>query len=222
MKRWIAATSLICAIDCGKPHFPSATPARQAHEEALTADEKLRADDRAVYDALVVGYARDGLILGSCFPPPPDQRHPLSAAELKRGSSARSIYLQPFTRRYEVGSEFRDSQYPWEITETGQRRPVLLAHSIVEDFNARNQHRASLGAYAPPYLSLMKSPIKHRGFNLEFSLPGYSIAKNRALVCTFCSPKGDSMPPCDGGEYNYLEKRNGEWHLVAHTPMWYC
>jgi hypothetical protein len=214
MKGVAAIVSLVVFASCSGPKFPAATPGHQP------ADTELTTDDTAVYDALTTGYAKDGWVLGTCDAPLSTEEHrALSSKELREISATRQIHLQPETERfawpYGLPPDMR-----WPIVGSREGAHIAVPTSVFDGLKSRNQHKASPDSYFPPNLSVIRSSEKPHRSTLALSLPGYSIARNSAIVCVFCT---DNSPHCPRiGYFNYLEKRNGIWCLMARRAMWTC
>jgi hypothetical protein len=202
--------ALIVLLGCA-PEFPAETPGHQRPDVELTVD------DRGVYDALVVGYARDGRLLGRCADPPPDQRHELSPKEIRELSAHYAIYLKPETERF-AWPYGLSPDLMWSIVGSSERKLVPVPNAAFEDYKQRNAHKASLAGYSLPHLSVIASAQTSHRSTLALSLPGYAPGRNTALVSVFCTPT--FLMHGGLGEFNYLEKHDGIWRLVATRPMW--
>jgi hypothetical protein len=192
----VAVLSVSCEVQEREQKFPSATP-------ETNAGERLSAEDMAVYDAVVRGYAESGEVLGRCASPPPDRRHPLSAAEIRENS--RYVYLEPFTQKFEAESaEFFTP-------------PPAVPPSARTQFLERNHRRASTATYRPRDFVPQRSPNENHVTTLSLTLPGYSLPRTEALVCVLCAM---DIPFGGGAQYVHLRKQNGAWRMVQRVPMW--
>jgi hypothetical protein len=202
---------LVLALACEQPaDFPPNPPATNANAE-------LRADDIAVYDAVVLGYAREGLLLGSCLSPPPDRRAPLSAEDIRRKSADARIFLAPATMASPYHPE--EISTSWRMPES-RGASALVLRSAVRSMFSRNRQRARLEPYRPQLLSVLRTPRERHRFTLAFSLPGYSLDGGGALVCVFCTVENPLPYMGTTGTYVYLKKRAGQWTMVATAPIW--
>jgi len=207
--RTFAFVALIALSSCKEPTFPAQTPDK-------VAGATITNDDRAIYDALVDHYAHEGLILGACFPPPPDERHPLSETELRERRERAAIHFSAFTEPIEW--KYPNESMTWELPGGG-REKMAVSDGAYKNFQSRNRQKASLESYKPRGLTVLATPDKSNS-TLALSLPGYSFGSRYALVSVFCTPHVEIPHVGTSGEFVYLQKENGRWRVIAQRPMW--
>ena len=196
-----------CAFlwSCGTPEFPGQTP------DAIAA-AKLTAEDIAVFDAIVAGYAQHDMVLGLRYAPPP----PPGGKAPQRGTPRIRMRV---TTSVQTGVRQPDPERWFTLAETRLPR-LLVRRDVLRDLHLRNRRAASLANYRPKSLHVeyttegMGSPLD--GGIHALTLPGYSASHDAALVELSISTSGLS----GGGELLYLRKVNGKWEVVAKQMTW--
>jgi hypothetical protein len=198
---------------CAPPDFPTERPEEIAERTEAT----VLPEDLAIYEALIRDYARHGRILG--LPPPmPQNRHPLSTAELKRSVERWNVHLFHRTDLPMAPAAAGDI---WGDPSGQKIEGVLVPQSAVADLNRRNAESASLRHFRPrdfafPFAENRDSTVRM----VILSIPGYSLGRNAALVVV-SDRCGDCVPFVGmTSEMVYLRKVAGEWRVVGEHARW--
>lgn len=187
---------------------------------------EVTADDIAVFEAVIDAYARRGQVLGM-IPPPPDGRPPLSDADVTRRTETAELRLLAHTH---TCAGARQNATGWLDLDENRLDRLLVAPSIVLDFERRNVQKVSLDRFSPRHLRVIRlqegdafqdllsprlSPGRIGPFHdppvLVLSLPGYSASRDAAVVevSSYTSPYGG------GSHILYLRRVAGIWEVVA-------
>lgn len=208
----IAACMLLSllTLHCDAPELPVHRPfeADPASASAVTAD------DMAVYEAIISAYADAGEVFG-LMPPPPDGRRPLSPKEIESASTRKTIGMLPHTELLYGVPEVRE--HGWFSIEGKPAGTHLIPPGIVSDFAARNRRKTLLANFTPKHLRVTRS-ADTSPFDqfIIWSLPGYSPARNAAIVeVSFIS-----KPHGGGAQLIYLKRTGGVWRFVAQHLTW--
>lgn len=175
-------------------------------------DEVLTADDVAVYEAVIEGYAQAGQVLMLRLPPGPPPTDSGTAPPPESGP--RTVRMRPNTVPFR---DFAPRPDRW-VTLDGQSRPHIdLPPSALADLRARNQRETPLTAFHPKQLRVEWSEkVGTLNCLYQLTLPGYSRSKNDAVVEISCA----TWALAGGGELLYLHRTDGRWRVVAKQQTW--
>lgn len=200
--------ALLLLLSCGpEPQFPTYTP-EQGNPALLTAD------DIAVYEAVISGYAQAGQILLSRAAPGPPPGKPITESELERMTAQHGVRVRPATAK---AWDVVPAEDRWRAMDGRTLEPLLVPHSAVKDFGERNRRKASLKAFRPKHLRIEWSDTMETMRCLyTFTLPGYSLSRDAAVVEISCG----MWALAGGGEVVYLKRIGGQWRAVAKQGTW--
>lgn len=139
------AAVLLVVAACAAPEFPKNRPS----------DDGFRAEDAAVYNAVLPQYPISANVLGKDI-------------RLLAYTDIRKDPIQPQADR-------------WYEPSGGKLPPMVVSHAILRDFTNRNQRHVSLSDYQPRDLKLSRTNEPDLPL-LSLTLPGYSPDCDSAIV----------------------------------------
>jgi hypothetical protein len=221
----VIAAVLILALACkARQDFPEHRPYEPDPKTAAEVTD----DDVAVFEAVIAAYAESGEVVG--LGAAPVGAAPLSGADVARLSSERGLQMLAGTRRC---GAVRLTGW-WGFAGRAVER-LALPQAAADEFDKRNTRRVALDRFHPKYLNVIRANelghdtvsiqlpsdhkatlevpgIRNSGCMVGFTLPGYSVNRDVAVVEIIVyapSPYGS------GSEFVLLRRTDAVWQALA-------